>query len=231
SLSLALAALLAAPAPASAHGIVAVEDLPLPAWLFVWGGSLVLIVSFVGLSVAWQRPRLEQDGWRPLAPALSRLVLNPFTQALAGLLAVALLAVTIWAGLYGTEAPARNFAVTFVFVTFWLGMAGLSVVFGDVFRAFNPWRAIARAASGGFRLIAGQPAPVPLSYPERLGRWPAAAGLFLFFWLELVYAPPGFEGVQLSPYTVAVATLIYSAYTFIGMALFGIESWLRRGET
>lgn len=230
ALALALAALLAGPAQAGAHGIVAVEDLPIPPWLFVWGASLVLIVSFVGLSVAWQRPRLEGDDWRPLSPPLSRLVLNPFTKGLAGLLGVVLLVVTVWAGLYGTEAPQRNFAVTFVFVTFWLGMAGLSVAFGDVFRAFNPWRAIARAASAGFRLIAGQPAPVPLRYPERLGRWPAVVGLFLFFWLELVYAPPGFEGVQLSPYTVAVAALVYSAYTFCGMALFGIETWLRRGE-
>ena len=33
------------------------------------------------------------------------------------------------------------------------------------------------------------------------------------------------------PHTVAVATLVYSAYTFIAMALFGSEKWLERGET
>src|SRR5690606_31127953 len=152
-------------------------------------------------------------------------------EVLAGLAGVALLGITVWAGLYGTEAPGRNFAVTFVFVTFWLGMVGLSLLFGDIFRAFNPWRAIARVAAGGFKLIAGQQPPPPLTYPERLGRWPAAIGLLAFFWLELIYAPPGFDNVQLGPYTVAIATLIYSTYTFIGMALFGIEKWLERGET
>ncbi len=229
-----VAALLAAllyPAAASAHGIVAVEDLPIPQWLFVWGASVVLIVSFVGLSVGWQRPRLERDEWRPVAPWLSRLLINRPMEVLAGLIGVALLVVTVWAGLYGTEAPGRNFAVTFVFVTFWLGMVGLSLLFGDIFRAFNPWRAIARVAAGGFKLIAGQQPPPPLTYPERLGRWPAAIGLLAFFWLELIYAPPGFDNVQLGPYTVAIATLIYSTYTFIGMALFGIEKWLERGET
>jgi len=35
--------------------------------------------------------------------------------------------------------------VTFVFVTFWLGTVVLSILLGDVFRAFNPWRAIGRA--------------------------------------------------------------------------------------
>ena len=32
------------------------------------------------------------------------------------------------------------------------------------------------------------------------------------------------------PETVAVATLVYTAYTLIAMALFGAEAWLDRGE-
>ena len=70
-------------------------------------------------------------------------------------------------------------------------MVALSVAFGDVFRAFNPWRAIARAAGGVFKLVAGQSAPPPLTYPERLGRWPAVAGILAFVWLELVYGHGG----------------------------------------
>ncbi len=106
----------------------------------------------------------------------------------------------------------------------------LSVAFGDVFRAFNPWRAVARAAGGLFKLVAGQSPPPPLSYPERLGRWPAAAGILGFVWLELVYGASGFQVVGLTPHTVAVATLVYTAYTFVAMALFGSERWLDRGE-
>src|SRR6185436_14423999 len=45
-----------------------------------------------------------------------------------------------------------------------------SVLVGDVFRAINPWLAIARAASWTWRRL-GRPAPEPLPYPERLGRW------------------------------------------------------------
>ena len=98
-----------------------------------------------------------------------------------------LLGVAVWAGLYGTEAPDRNFAVTFVFVTVWLGFVIVSVLFGDVFRAFNPWRAIARAAVG--RLPADRrPGPAsrasvsraagPLARRDRPARLPLArAGL------------------------------------------------------
>jgi hypothetical protein len=109
-------------------------------------------------------------------------------------------------------------------------MVVLSVGFGDVFRAFNPWRAVARFAGGLFQLVARQPPPAPLAYPERLGRWPAVAGVLAFVWLELVYGTSGFQTVGLTPHTVAIATLAYSAYTFVAMALFGSERWLERGE-
>ena len=107
----------------------------------------------------------------------------------------------------------------------------LSVVFGDIFRAFNPWRAIARVVGGAFKLVAGQSAPAPLTYPEKLGRWPAAIGLLGVAWLELAYGQSGFQVVGLTPHTVAIATLVYSAYTFVAMTLFGAEKWLERGET
>jgi hypothetical protein len=212
------------------HALVSRQDLPIPEWLFAWGASLVLIVSFVALSVAWHTTRFEEDRWRPLGRGLSRALMNPVTEALAGLAGVFLLGLVVWAGLSGTEAPDRNFSLTFVFVTSWLGLVVVSVLFGDVFRAFNPWRAIARAAGGLFRLVAGQAAPPPLAYPERLGRWPAVGGVFAFVWLELVWGAGGFQTIGLTPETVAVATLVYTAYTFVAMALFGTDKWLERGE-
>ena len=107
----------------------------------------------------------------------------------------------------------------------------LSVLFGDVFRAFNPWRAIARAFAAVFGLVARQKSPAPLAYPERLGRWPAAGGLVAFLWLELVYGESGFGSVGLEPRIVAIAVLLYTVYTLMAMSLFGIERWLERGET
>ena len=39
-----------------------------------------------------------------------------------------------------------NLAPTFVFVLFWVGIPVVSVLFGDVVRAFTPWRALGRGA-------------------------------------------------------------------------------------
>jgi len=212
-----------------AHALAAREDLPIPAWLFAWGASIVLIVSFVALSVAWRKPRFEEARWRPFGAGLSPVLASWPVQAFCGLVGVLLLGVAVYAGLRGTEAPDRNFALTFLFVTCWLGFPVLSAVLGDVFRPFNPWRAVGRAAGAGFRAIAGQ-RPVHLAYPRRLGRWPAAIGLLAVVWLEVVYGTSGGVAIGLDPETAAVAALVYSGYTLAMMALFGTEEWCEGGE-
>jgi hypothetical protein len=72
--------------------------------------------------------------------------------------------------------------------------------------------------------VASADVPAPLAYPERLGRWPAAAGILAFAILELVAS----NGDK--PENVAIAALVYSAATFIAMALYGVETWIDRGE-
>jgi hypothetical protein len=214
-----------------AHGLlIGRQDLPIPAWLFAWGASLVLIVSFVALTLAWRNSKFSSDHWRPVPAWLSRVVTSRVTEALAGAIGVFLLGVVVYTGLNGTVEPNLNFSVTFVFVTFWLGTAVLSVLLGNIFHAFNPWRAIARAIGWVFGSISGQRHEPTLRYPEGLGRWPAVLGLVAFVWLELVYGTVGFQVVGVHPDTVAIATLAYTGYTLVAMFLFGVDVWLDRGE-
>lgn len=204
-----------------AHGIVGRTDLPIPEWLFGWAAAIVLIVSFVALAVLWPEPRLEGDrGWRRLFPLPGATAI----EAVCGAVGVFLLGVTVYAGLAGEQTVAANWAPTFVYVIFWLGFAAASVLLGDVFRAFNPWRAIARAVAGIAKLVRGGTLPAPLPYPERLGRWPAVAGIFAFTWMELAAS----DGDM--PRNVAIAALVYSAVTWVAMALYGIDRWIERGE-
>jgi hypothetical protein len=212
-----------------AHALVARQDLPVPAWLFAWGASIVLIVSFFALAAGWRKPRFEGARRRPLGARLSRTLTSLPVQVLCGAIGIFLLGVAVYSGLRGTEAPDRNFALTFLFVTTWLGFPILSAILGDVFRPFNPWRALGRVAGAGFRAVAGQP-PAHLRYPEALGRRPAAMGLLAVVWLEVVYGSSGGVAVGLDPHTAAVAALFYSGYTLAMMALFGVEKWCERGE-
>jgi len=207
-----------------AHGIVARADLPIPEWLFGWAAAMVLVLSFVALAVLWPEPKLERERRRPLPGGLGRVLGSRPVEILCGAIGAVLLGVVVYAGLRGTQTVTANFAPTFVYVIFWLGLVPASVLFGDVFRAFNPWRAIGRAVAWIARAVSRGELPAPLAYPERLGNWPAAAGIFAFATLELVAS----NGDR--PENVAIATLVYSAATFIAMALYGVEAWTARGE-
>ena len=207
-----------------AHGLVGRSDLPIPEWLFVYAAAAVLVASFVALAVLWPRPQLEEDRWRPLPRGIGRALASPPVEILCGAIGVFLLGVVVWSGLSGIQTAAANFAPTFVYVTFWLGLVPLSVLFGDVFRAFNPWRAVGKAVSWVAQKAAGGSLPAPLEYPRGLGHWPAAVGIFLFAVLELVVGDGDL------PENVAIAALVYSAFTWIAMALYGVDAWIERGE-
>lgn len=210
-----IAAALVLPGQVFAHGLVKRADLPIPEWLFGWAAAIVLVVSFAALAVLWPSPRLEKSEWRPIpggATIGSRAV-----EGICGAIGVGLLALTIWAAQWGTEAPQDNFAPTFVFIIFWVGLVFASALFGDVFRAFNPWRAIGLVAE---KLVRREPRP----YPEKLGRWPAAAGLLIFTWIELA------SGWGEQPRELGIAVILYTVYTLAMQFVYGTESWTRYGE-
>jgi hypothetical protein len=207
---------------AHAGGLIGRSDLPIPEWLFGWAAAMVLVISFVALAILWPEPKLEGDRWRSLPGG--RVLGSRVVEVVCGAIGIGLLGVVVYTGLQGTQSPAANFAPTFVYVIFWIGLVPASVLFGDIFRAFNPWRALGRTVGWAAGRVVRSGLPAPLAYPERLGHWPAAAGVFAFAVLELVRS----GGDQ--PDTVAVATLVYSAITFVAMALYGVEAWSARGE-
>lgn len=216
---LALAAQLALPGAAWGHGFGSAVGVPVPAWLFAWAASIVLVASFVGLAMLWPEPRLAQIQPR-------RLVGVPrwFGHA-AGAVGVVWFALVVLSGTAGTQLPNANLAPTAVFVLFWVGIPILSAAFGDVFRAFNPWLAIARAIRwGAGRLGVGRSLGQPLPYPTRLGRWPAVAGVLAFGWLELAYVGRD------RPATLAMLAFGYALLQLIAMLTFGIETWTEQGD-
>jgi hypothetical protein len=199
-----------APPAAEAHGLVQRTSLPIPEWLFGWAAAIVLVVSFAALALLWPRPRLQEPAWRPLPGGLGRLLGSRVVDVLCAAIGAALLAVVIVAGYEGGGSALDNLAPTFILIDFWVGLVFASVLFGDLFRAFSPWRAV--------RLPGIRP------YPERWGRRPAALALLGFAWIELV------SGWGEAPGDLTTAAVGYSVYTLAMQALFGTEAWSRGGE-
>jgi hypothetical protein len=199
-----------APQAAQAHGIVQRTNLPIPEVVFAWAAATVLVVSFVGLAVLWPSPRLQDPPWRPLPGGLGRVLGSPAVEVICAALGGALFAIVIYAGYEGGGSALDNLAPTFILIDFWVGLVFVSVLFGDVFRAFSPWRAI--------QLPGIRP------YPERWGRYPAALALLAFTWVELV------SGWGEDPGDLTTAAVGYTVYTLVMQAIFGTETWTRRGE-
>lgn len=210
-------ALALAPVPAAAHAIGERYDLPLPVHLYILGGALVVALSFVVVALV---VRAERSG-----PRCTRLVVwekPPAALAAVGLilraLGLAAFVLAIAAGLAGEQHPGRNIAPTLVWIVWWIGLALLAAFAADLWPWLNPWRTLALFAA---RIAPARPAR---PYPRAWAEWPAVAGLFLIVWFELVYPSPS------HPRTIALAALAYSLLTFAGMALFGREIWLKRGD-
>jgi hypothetical protein len=201
-----------------------VRDLPVPDWLFFWGGAVVLVLSFLLLGALWKRQQLERRrAGRPLPAALERFVRSPVLHGILGAVSAGLLILVFLAALLGEPSSAENLTPTFVYVIFWLGIVPLQVLFGNVWGVLNPWLALANAVDWVWRKL-GQSWTAPLAYPKRLGVWPAAFFLACFAALELCYVEPA------SPRALALAIALYSYAMWFGMAAYGRREWDAHGN-
>ncbi|HUR23953.1 MAG TPA: hypothetical protein VMZ73_08805 [Acidimicrobiales bacterium] len=199
--------------PASAHGLGARTDLPLPLWMFAYGAGAALIISFAGLAVFWRTNRLEGgiEGRTVMRP-------GPLQRALliAGrALGMALYLLVLIAALFGDPDTAENIAPVFIYVVFWVGVTLICALVGDVWRLVNPFDTMAAAVE---RVRGGRPFA-----PYTWGRWPAVAALAGFVWLELV------PSNRAEPRTLAVAIVGYTLAVLAGVVRWG-RDWLRQGE-
>ena len=135
------------------------------------------------------------------------------------ILSVAVFAFLIAAGLFGTqEDPLANILPAFVWIAWWVGLGFVCALVGNVWPALNPWAAVPALLPGVLR---GHGRPLA----SWVGVWPAVFLYLCFAWAELVWPD------NTAPASLASAILIYSAVTWAGMARYGIEPWLRCGET
>ncbi|HEX4734293.1 MAG TPA: hypothetical protein VH247_07760 [Thermoleophilaceae bacterium] len=201
-----------------AHGLVGRTDLPIPKWLFGWAAAVVLVISFAALAILWPKPELQEERGK-------RWFRMPgFVEPLLGLIGVAAFVVLVYSGLRGAQDAQDNLAPTIIYVHFWVGMAVVAVIFGDIFRALNPWRAIARFVAWVAGRFSKGEMPAPLEYPAKLGRWPAAAMIVIFVWVELAYVNRD------DPSQLAIMAIAYAAVQLIGMSFYGIETWENRAD-
>jgi hypothetical protein len=195
-----------------AHGLGGAKDLPISPELAIAGASAALIVSFAVLALAWRKPRYDPATSGRVAPArLQRLVDSTGWRAGLRVVGVLLAAYTAMAAILGKDLVI-NPTLGIFYVWWWVGLVPLSLLLGPVWKAISPVRAI----NWAFAKVAGSdPHAGMLTYPARLGQWPAALGLLAFVWMELVYP----HSTELGPVRLWCAA--YLAIMLVGGVLFG----------
>ncbi len=195
----------------SAHGLGGAKDLPIPSELAIAGAVAALVISFTVLAIAWREPRYDAaTSGRPAPAWLDRLVSSRALAVVARVLGMAFFLYVATAAVLGKDSAVNPFLGTF-YVLLWVGLVPASLLLGPFFKAVSP----ARTISMLFARISGVPDGEGLrAYPERLGYWPAAAGLFSFVWLELVY-----------PNATDVGPVRLWCAAYLGIMLIGSAVW------
>ncbi|MGM1063868.1 hypothetical protein [Saccharothrix sp. Mg75] len=178
---------------ALAHGVGARHDLPLPLDLVLQGAAVALLASFLALGLLWTSPRFTPAEPGPGGPAPAEPGPGRAWWPVRALVAVGLLFV-----------PAAAWP-HLVFVLLWVGVPVLSALVGPVWRVLNPLRLV---------LLVTRDRP----YPERLGHWPAALGLLVFTWVELV-----------EPRALPWFLVAHAAVNLAGGFAFG-RAWFERAD-
>ena len=213
--------------PAAAHGFGQRYDLPVPLGLWIGGAAATVGLSFVaiGLFMRWRPsgtryPRLNLLRWR-----IPRLLAARPTRIAAQSVALALLLLVVAAGLFGDQTPTRNLAPTAIWIVWWVGFAYMSAVVGNLWAVINPVAAVFAWAEAAARRWPSLPRPtLALSWPARLGAWPAIVLFAAFAWSELV-----FEGRAI-PQRLALLLIAYIVVTWAAMAVVGRAAWLQNGD-
>ncbi|MDQ6896651.1 MAG: hypothetical protein M3171_08630, partial [Actinomycetota bacterium] len=162
------------------HGVGSRQDLPLPFTALVIGAGLALLASFVGLAFLWREPRFDPAGGRPVPRGIQRVL---DARSFRGGLAALSLLLTGWVllSLVAGQDDANNPVAYVVYVWLWVGMPFVSLLVGAVWPTLNPVRRLHRLVAAAARI-----SPDAALTHRRPGYWPAAVGLLVFTWLELV---------------------------------------------
>ncbi len=206
-----MVALATVPGTALAHAAALRDAAPttieVPTWLFLTTGGGAVGASFLLVSFVTDRVFIRSfHEWGGHLRSPGRIV--SLVGRVTGLV---LLALTVYVGYGGPPTGYRNFAVLFVWVGWWGGYVGSTYLIGNTWPTLNPFRTIAELFPS-----------LGVSYPERLGSWPAVVGLLLLIWVEVV------SPLADDPRVLSTTILTYTLVTVLGAVVVGSDVWFSR---
>ena len=211
----------------SLHVFIEPFTPPVPLMLCIVSGAVAVIGSFVlitfvprGIVSHPRYPHVNLLQWNWI-----RLVHRIHGIFWIQLSSVCIFVVVVIAGFWGNADPVYNLAPTFVWVIFWVGITYVSAFVGDVWSILNPWKIIFGWVTNIGVILNVRLFRSPfLVYPPKLGAMPGLLLFLVFAWIENVHSQ-AVVPLRISQYIAA-----YSLVTWVGMFVYGKDTWLRHGE-
>src|SRR3954447_551126 len=163
-----------------AHAFGQRYDLPIPLLLFVLGGALVVIFSFLLVLRRGDDGRLYDD----TAPDVPGPV---GSSRLLGALSLVGLAFLVWVGISGTQDVSENLLPTVFWLLVWIAVPLSCGLIGDWTRPVKPFPALAVAPDRAGLRTALHARQTALPWPAGQGWWPAVVLFFLLTCGELIF--------------------------------------------
>ena len=197
----------------SEQGIV----LLLPTGTYILSGCLAVIFSMVIVTMLPHRMVFSIFSTKELKlRLLEPLFLN---QRLRNVTSIASLTLVIWLiilGLIGSRDPLTNLLPLTIWTFFWILLYMLHCLMGNIWAWVNPW-------TGVWNLVARNPKGL-FDMPHWVDKWSAIILFFIFYLFIIVDLAPD------DPARLAIVVFSYLSFNFLGIALFGRQSWMNNVE-
>ena len=200
-----------------AHAFGARYDLPIHLWLFLVGGGLAVVLSFLVAERRTVEP--NESDFTADTPYVRPLTT---TGVVLGVLSLLVLLFYVLVGLLGSQEVPENILPTTFWLVAWIIVPLTCGIIGDWTQLVNPFAALAKFCDRPAlrRRVLSDERPIAW----RLGWWPAVALFFLTSCGELVY-----NLTATLPRVTASALAIYALVSAFCGLVFG-PVWLERGE-
>ncbi len=199
-----------------AHAFGQTYNLPVPLWLFMFGGAATVIVSFIlaSLLVDVKRARVSY-------PKRMYRTIPSIAVKVSLWVATATYLIVIAGGIVGSQSFISNISPTLFWVLLLIALAHVSILAGNIWQFINPFSRILDV----IEVLVGKKIEPRFVYPRQLRYVPALAVYFWFVWLELLS-----YGWGVVPLNLSVILLVYGVATIVGATAYGREAWFRYGD-
>lgn len=204
--------------PIYAHAFGQSYNLPLPSWLYVYGGGATIIISFLLIGLFTNKSNKHSK--YPTKQLTNIRIITVLTSVPAiriyRIVSVGLLCLMILASFLGIQDTSSNFATVFFWIIFLLGALYSTAILGNYWQRVTPLRLLAQAFTKNRDIR---------QYPKNLAYLPAFVFFFMVIALEFLSADIG-----ITPDIFGLLVIGYITFTIIGATMYGIDQWFFHNE-